>query len=242
MIGTNEQNIYDPAKVRQILVQLNDCRPYRAGRGQFEQRMHRLASWCLGLSLLLFCITALLAWRHSVAPLPDIVRLLAAAIGLLSMLLAILSLLAPILSTGLDLWRWKALALESLLHEVDNDECSAQALAHSALGDLNHACYWLELKVHRYELRMSQVFGEKTAVLALFALLYGAVKELGGFAWLGTAVTSHPSELGILNTLLVWGLALLLGLSIGALLLKATAGRYRYQIELLQLAIRHKSI
>lgn len=242
MAGTNAQQTYEPGKVRQILVQLNDCRPYRAGRGRFEQLMHRLANWCLGLSTLFLCITALLAWRHSVVPLPDVLRLIAAVIGLLSMLLAILSLVAPILSTTMDLWRWKALELGSLLDGIDNDESSAQALAHHALGDLNHARYWLELKVNRYEMRMSQVLGDKTAVFALFALLYAAVQELGGFAWLGTAITSHPSELGVLNTLLVWGLALLLGFSIGALVLQATAGRYRYQIELLQLAIMRKGI
>lgn len=203
--------------------------------------MHRLASWCLGLSILLFCITALLAWRHIVDPLPDLLRLLAIVIGLLSMLLAILSLLAPITSTALDLCRWKALALESLLDEINNDESSAQALTRFALDDLGHASYWLELKVRRYEMRMSGVFGEKTAVLALVALLYGAVEALGGLAWLGTAFTSLPSELGLLNTLLLWGLALLLGFSIGTLFLKAAVSRYRYQIELLQLTIRRKS-
>lgn len=242
MTGTNVQQTYEPGKVRQILVQLNDCRRYRAERGWFEQRMHRFANWCLGLSMLLFIITALLAWRHAVVPLPDMLRLIAAVIGLLSMLLAILSLVAPILSAALDMWRWKALALGSLLDEIDNDESSAQALAHHALGDLDHARYWLELKVSRYEMRMNQVLGDKTAVFALFALLYAAVQELGGFAWLGTAITSHPSELGVLNTLLVLGLALLLGFSIGALFLQAMVSRYRYQIELLQLATMRKGI
>lgn len=77
-----------------------------------------------------------------------------------------------------------------------------------------------------------------TAALALLGMAYICAKEFGGLQWVGESLKVGLSLGNIGNTALLAVIAFIFGVSIGALFLKHIAHRYRFQIELIDLALR----
>lgn len=224
-----------------LLTELNSCRSYRNKDGNLARKITNISNWSLAISLALFAIVGLLSWRHSAAPLSDAMRLTAASLSLISMFLAASTLITSIASSGIELWRWKQSAFSNLLAEIAHDEQIARKLSEYPTTTLHHAVYWLDLKVHRHEMRVAGIFGEKTAVFSLLVLLYAALKELGGIEGLSQTITSPFASFGLLKIISICAVAILLGLSLGAILVKMVQKRYRYQIELVKLALQLKA-
>jgi hypothetical protein len=86
----------------------------------------------------------------------------------------------------------------------------------------------VKYKIQRVKSRINDIFGEKTAVLSIIGLAYSAVQGFGGLEKLGDTISKGSFNSGTANTLIVFGLALLLGLSLGALALKNIANHLKY--------------
>lgn len=155
-----------------------------------------------------------------------------------SLFIAFASLIAPILATGWTLFRWETITLQNLKADIQHEQAISMNLKRNSPDALKEAKMWLELKVKRVEARVTWFFGDKTAVLTLMATAYLFSKEFGGFEWLEKTLRAGPGLSNLGDTTLLYLAAILLGLSIGAVLLRHIAARYRYQIELIDLALR----
>ncbi|WP_387467279.1 hypothetical protein [Photorhabdus sp. RM323S] len=109
-----------------------------------------------------------------------------------------------------------------------------------SLTELNYSIDWLNIKIQRVRSRINDFFGEKTAILSILGLAYSAIQVIGGLNKLSDTISKGLFTSGAVNTLIVFGLAFLLGLSLGALALKNIANHLQYLKEILELAKKSK--
>jgi hypothetical protein len=233
-----ETNLADTVKV---LEHLNTCKPLKASarRSTLEVNAEKFANWCLGLGGAGMGIAAAMAyWHTSYSPLPDGAKNVALALLFFSTISTLLSLLTPVLALVWVLARWKTISLKSMIDDITHESAMVDALRLHAEMALLEAKYWLELRINRAEARVAYFFGEKAAALALLGTAYICAEKFGGFPWIGKTMLAGPVSGNWGNTLLLMIIALVLGLSIGALLLKYVNVRYRFQIELIEHALR----
>lgn len=149
-------------------------------------------------------------------------------------------LFTPIIPGVKFMLNFKKEIFNDLICEIDNDEQNIQNLMPYSITELNYSIDWLNIKIQRVKLRISDFFGEKTAVLSIIGLAYSAIQGLGGLDKLGDTISKGLFNSGTANTLIVFGLAFLLGLSLGALALKNAANHLQYLKEMLELAKKVK--
>ena len=135
---------------------------------------------------------------------------------------------------------WKKQASNNFVCEISHDEENAKLLSGYSEKELLYAIHWLQMKNDRIKTRVSNFFGEKTAILSILGLTYSAVQSSIGFDKLTHTFTQGLFTSGIANTFIILGLAFLLGLSLGALMLKKVANHQLYLKEIVELAIRLK--
>jgi len=158
----------------------------------------------------------------------------------LNSIACILYLFIPII-TGLKfMLNFKNEIFNDLICEIDNDEQNIQKLLPYSLDELNYSIDWLNLKIQRLKSRINDFFGEKTAVLSIIGLAYSTIQGFGGLNKLGDTISKGLFNSGTANTLIVFGLAFLLGLSLGALALKNVANHLQYLKEVLELTKKTK--
>lgn len=160
----------------------------------------------------------------------------------LSCVLALLTMLLPIVAAGLLLFRWKDASLQNLLNDIRHEQAMVYALSHHDDEVLIDAKCWLELKIKRIEARVAHIFGDKSAVLGLLASGYFFAKEFGGtsggLSWVGSTLSSGMTLQNFPNMILVMIGAGVVGLSIGTVMIRHIATRYRYQVQLIEMARR----
>lgn len=179
---------------------------------------------------------------HQFSPLSPPVKIFALYITLLAQLFAILILFPDIFIGLATLIMWRRHMLISLIREIDKDEKNAMQLMEFNPRELQYAKYWLETKITRIESRLKLFFGDKTAALALLGLSWPVVKELGGLPWLSTSFSHFLSTDNIPDTIIMLCLALLLGISLGGVVMKNVNEKYKYQVSLLELALKLKEL
>ncbi|GGK02608.1 hypothetical protein GCM10009304_30530 [Pseudomonas matsuisoli] len=130
----------------------------------------------------------------------------------------------------------------NLKKELRHDTSHVNKLEHFDNATLEEARHWIELKLSRIESRISYFFGEKTAIFAMLAISWSFFKELGGIPWINETLGTGFTLGNISDSLLLWGGAFVLGISLGAALLKYVAQHYVYQKELLIMALRKKAL
>ncbi|EKN4936671.1 hypothetical protein EFW05_19055 [Yersinia enterocolitica] len=133
---------------------------------------------------------------------------------------------------------WRKETSDEFVYEIFHDEQNAMLLLDYSEKELLYAVHWLQMKINRVNLRVSSFFGEKTAVLSVLALTYSAVQSSIGFDKLSHTFTVGLFASGITNTFVTFGLAFLLGISLGALMLKKFANHQLYLKEIVELAIK----
>mgnify|MGYP004713001891 CR=1 FL=1 len=99
-----------------------------------------------------------------------------------------------------------------------------------------------EKKFPRIESRMKLFFGDKTAAIALLGLSWPAIKAFGGLEWLSKSISHFMMPGNLPDTILLVFLALLLGMSLGGLVIKNINERYKYQISLIELTVKLKEL
>ncbi|AHG21064.1 hypothetical protein Z042_16750 [Chania multitudinisentens RB-25] len=149
----------------------------------------------------------------------------------------LIMMLPPILGIK-HLINWKKETSDDFVCEISHDEQNAMLLLDYSEKELLYAIHWLQTKINRINLRVSSFFGEKTAVLSVLALTYSAVQSSIGFDKLSQTFTEDLFTSGISNTFIMFGLAFLLGISLGALMLKKVANHQLYLKEIVELAIK----
>lgn len=152
----------------------------------------------------------------------------------------IVYLFTPIIPGVKFILNFKKEIFNDLICEIDNDEQNVEKLMPYSITELNYAIDWLNIKIQRLKLRINDFFGEKTAILSIIGLAYSAIQGFGGLNKLGDTISKGLFNSGTTNTLIVFGLFFLLGLSLGALALKNVANNLQYLKEMLELAKKMK--
>lgn len=159
---------------------------------------------------------------------------------ILNSISGIVYLFTPIIPALKFMLNFKKEIFNDLICEIDNDEQNIQKLLPYSLAELNYSIDWLNLKIQRLKSRVNDFFGEKTAVLSIIGLAYSTAQGFGGLNRLGDAISKGLFYSGTANTLIVFGLAFLLGLSLGALALKNIVNHLQYLKEIIEMARRVK--
>lgn len=226
--------------IRDFMKKLADAEPYRPANSLHLQRYRKLAMLLLGLgaaALMLLVITAFAYRLTSWSPL----RLAGLLLGLPAMLLPLGSMAVEPVAMFWLLLRWKTETLETFLHEIANDEGHVAQLVGYDEATLKQAQAWLQLKIKRLDAPVGLVFGSSAALWTIAAVTVTNIKDAGGLAWLQHTVLRGFAPDNWTNSILLLGIALMLGLSIGAALRKVVQGRYTYQLELVDMALASKA-
>lgn len=228
-----------------VLTELSQYKPRSAAerRTGFESRAERVSYWSMGIAVMLMIPAwGLAAWVYLGGSLYEWVKLVALILVSVSSMLAILALLLPILAACWLLFRWKDISLQNLLEDIKHEQTMVYALSNHKDEALIDAKCWLELKIKRIEARVAHIFGDKSAVLGLLASGYFFAKEFGGTAgglnWIGNTISTRVTFQNFPNIVLVMIGAGIVGLSLGAVIVKHIAARYRYQVQLINMARR----
>ncbi|WP_339444012.1 hypothetical protein [Pseudomonas hunanensis] len=225
-----------------ILELLNGCEPRKVGRTDLEAKAQAIANWSLVCSFFCFSINVLFVLLYDVKPPTVVATILVTVLFIFTTVLALAALLIPMIASLMLLVKWKILALDSLCEDVRHEQKLASKLEAYGMFELKDARFWLERRVNRISASSGRFFGEKTAVVGLLATSYSFVGEFGGLDWVAQKLSAGFKLDNLANTLLLWVGAFLFGISIGSILLGYLAARYRYQIEILDVALRNNSI
>lgn len=198
--------------------------------------------WFLSLAVLSIFICVVVFFINDQIPLSQYNKNVALYLILSTPLFALLSFLPDIIIGVLILIKWRQHMLVSLAQEIDKDEKNARRLMEFNEVELQYAKYWIELKIARNDSRLKLFFGDKTAALALLGLSWPIIKELGGLDWISSTFSHFLVPGHILDTIIWLCLALLLGLSLGGIMMKNVNEKYKYQVSLIELALKLKSL
>ena len=228
-------------KLKEILKQLAEAEPYRPANSLHMQRYRKLSTalLVLGAVCLLLAMGMAFWYQHFPFPALQVVGLL---IGLLAIVLAIVSLLIEPFAMVRLLRRWKTETLDTFIREVENDRRHVQRFLQYEEEDLKEVQRWLQLKIKRLDALVVLVFGSSAAAYTMLTLTISNMKDAGGVAWLQHTVLHGFAADNWGNNLILWGIAMVLGLSIGAILRKIVQGRYVYQLEVIEMTLAHKAV
>lgn len=226
-----------------FLTRLANFEPYRSAHivGRELRATDRISWWTLGAAVLVFLLLLIIFFYVKLTGQQDEwirISALILAIGVES--LAFLSLLSRSVGLLLLAMRWKKISLSTFLDEVEQDDQRGRELSLFGGDVIDRAQLHLQLKLSRLERRVTSFLGDKSALLSLIVLAAPFVREAGGL-WM-QHVVAPPSPFFSWDTLSLYLFAFLLGLSLGAMVLKNLAARYRYQLEILSLAKFSKGI
>jgi hypothetical protein len=226
--------------IQDFMKKLAGAEPYRPANSLHLQRYRKLSMLVLGLgavALVLLVITAFAYRLTSWSPL----RLTGLLLALPAMLLPLASMAVEPVAMFWLLLRWKTKTLETVLREIANDEQHVAQFVRYEDATLKRAQMWLQLKIKRLDAPVVLVFGGSAALWTIAAVTVTNVKDAGGLAWLQHTFLRGFTPDNWANTMLLWGIALVIGLSIGAALRKVVLGRYTYQLELVDMALSRKA-
>lgn len=224
-----------------VLEILNSCEPRKVRRTDLEAKAQIIANWCLGISFIFLLINGLFVFFYDIRPPSTAAKIFVVVLFVLTTFLALAALIIPMIASLMLLRKWKALALIGLCEDVRHERNLASQLDGYERVVLTEAKFWLERRMSRIHAKSGRFFGEKTAVVGLLATSYSFVGEFGGFGWVGQTVEAGLKLDNLGNTVLLWFGAFLFGFSIAAILLGFLAARYRYQVEILDVALRSNS-
>ncbi|WP_423200838.1 hypothetical protein DFLDMN_006413 (plasmid) [Cupriavidus sp. H19C3] len=136
--------------------------------------------------------------------------------------------------------RWKDDASAAAKDALANDLQAAAALVTYTGESLQIARHWLTTRIGRIDTRISQFFGKETAFISQVGLVYAVVKEGGGVPWLGRELANGSSSFA--GTFMLYACAGVLGLSLGAMWLRAIQGVHKHQLDLVDLALKQQEL
>jgi hypothetical protein len=232
----------DPTSVLQALHQMPPIGSKQTQK-PFDRRAGRASLWLmLSAAALFFVLCILAAWHIWLSPLEGIWRSIALLSGLGAMVLPFLSMVIEVLSALVIIIRFKRDSLDYLLLNIQHDSNHIERLMSFDKGALESAQIWLQLQTTRIRNRIGIFFGspDKIAVFSLAGMGWVVWKEFS--AQQGSGLSKQAMvDWGGLHNLFIYGVSLLAGLALGAVLMNYRLQRYTYQLELLALTIARKS-
>ncbi|SFT84010.1 hypothetical protein [Paraburkholderia aspalathi] len=226
--------------IKAILKDLADAEPYKPAKKLFMDRAGKLSGLMLVLSMLCMVLLGVSGLCYKVDRSP-VLAYVALTFWLLTTLFGILTMLVEPIAMFVVMLRWKAETLDTFVREIENDEAHVRRLIHHDEEALRRVQYWLQLKAKRLDARIVFFFGGSAAVYSLLALTLSNMKDAGGLSWLENTFLRGFAADNLANTAILWGIALVFGASVGAMLMKVVQGRYTYHLELVELALMRKS-
>lgn len=232
----------DPTSVLQTLHQMPPIGPKQAQK-PFDRRAGRASLWLILVAAVLFFVLCFFAaWHLWLSPLEGIWRSIALLSGIGAMVLPFLSMVIEIISALAIIIRFKSDSLDFLLLNIQHDSNHVEQLMAFDKGTLESAQVWLQLQTTRIRNRIGVFFGspDKIAVFSLAGMGWVVWKEFS--AQQGSSLSKQAMvDWNGLHNVFIYGVSLLAGLALGAVLMNYRLQRYTYQLELLALTIARKS-
>ncbi|MDR5813170.1 hypothetical protein QCE62_06135 [Caballeronia sp. LZ033] len=223
-----------------ILKDLADAEPYKPSKKLVMERSRKLANLLLGLGAICIVLLAIAGFWYKAQHTPALAYT-ALAFYVLTCLFSMFAILVEPASSLVVMLRWKAETTKTFIAEIENDESNVKRLIRYGDDGLKRAQYWVQLKIKRLDTRIVFFFGGSTAVYSLLALTFSNIKDAGGLTWLQHTFLRGFAADNVTNTAILWGIALIFGVSIGVILIKKVQARYVYQQELLEMALMRKA-
>lgn len=232
--------MYRVNQIIKTISKMNSYAPYNQ-INKNSNLLRKVQVYSFLTSLISLVLMVIIAVIYKICDLPKEPFLLPALVlYALNSVAGIVYLFTPIIPGVKFMLNFKKEIFNDLICEIDNDEQNIEKLMPYSLIELNYSIDWLNIKIQRVKSRINDFFGEKTAVLSIIGLAYSAIQGFGGLDKLGDTISKGLFNSGTANTLIVFGLAFLLGLSLGALALKNVANHLQYLKEVLELTIKIK--
>lgn len=228
-------------KIKELLKTLATCEPYRPTKALSMERARKGSILLLGSGGSCFLLLLVLVVWHKLAP-AEWQMIPAFALYAFTVVFSLLSLVVEPIVGVMQMFRWKQEALDTLTREIETDEKSVLLLKGYADDTLKYAQHCLQLKVKRLDSRVVSFFGGGTAAYALLAITLTNIKDAGGLPWLRNTLASGFVSGNFVNTAILWGIALVFGLSVGSMMLKRVQSRFAYQLELIELALLRRTL
>ena len=190
--------------------------------------------FCLLLlvALIIMCLTFNIEKKN--------VEIYAIIILIINHIFGIVCLLTPVISGIKFMYNMRKEVLNDFQIEVNHDEKNVEQLDYYSISELDYATYWLNFKIERFKARISDFFGTKTAILSILGLSYSAVQALGGFEKISSVLVKGLFNSDIANIISILGLSFLLGVSLGAIVMKNIINHFEYLKNILELAKQRK--
>lgn len=153
----------------------------------------------------------------------------------------IVCLLTPVISGMKFIFNMRNEVMNDFQMEINHDEKNVEQLEHYSIPELDYATHLLAFKIERFKARISDFFGTKTAILSILGLSYSAVQALGGFEKITHILAKGLFNSDIANIISIFGLSFLLGISIGAIIMKNIINHFEYLKSILELAKQRKN-
>ncbi|RQZ36980.1 hypothetical protein DIE16_18850 [Burkholderia sp. Bp9090] len=228
-------------KIKELLKTLSTFEPYRPAKALSMERARKGSILLLGGGGICFLLLLLMVVWHKLAP-AEWQTAPALVLYAFTVVLSLLSLIVEPIVGVIQMFRWKQEALDTLIREIETDEKSARLLNSYADNTLKYAQHCLQLKVKRLDSRVVSFFGGGTAAYALLAITLTNIKDAGGLPWLRNTLTNGFVSGNFINTAILWGIALVFGLSVGSMMLKRVQSRFAYQLELIELTLLRRTL
>ncbi|MCA8235442.1 hypothetical protein [Burkholderia cenocepacia] len=228
-------------KIKELLKTLDTCEPYRPRKALSVERARKASTLLLGGSGVCFLLLLMLVGWHKLAA-AEWQMIPAITLYTLTVVLSLVSLVVEPIVGVIQMFRWKQEALDTLTREIETDEMNARFLNSYADNTLKYAQHCLLIKVKRLDSRVVSFFGSGAAAYALLAITFTNIKDAGGLPWLRHTLASGLVFGNFINTAILWGIALVFGLSVGSMMLKRVQSRFVYQLELIELALFRRTL
>lgn len=241
-IGKELYTMYRVNQIIKTVSEMNSYAPYKNINNK-SRLLKKVQVHSFLISLLSLFLMVILALVYKVSNLPkDPFILPSLFLYVLNSLAGIIYLFTPIIPGVKFMLNLKKEIFNDLICEIDNDERNVEKVMPYSLTELEYSIDWLNMKIQRVRSRINDFFGEKTAIISVLGLAYSAIQAIGGLNKISETISKGIFTSGTANTIIVFGLAFLLGLSLGALTLKNIANHLQYLKEILEMAKKNKII
>lgn len=233
-------------RVNQIIKKLSEQVPYypynySSPTDKFVKKW-QWRFFLAGFLSLIFMVFQGLLYKHTIFFHNDYFYMAFLITSIVCMLSNFAYMLSPVLIVIKLIFNWRENTYGELLCDIDHDEQNAYQLSDYSIEELSYALSFIELKIKRLTLRVNKFFGEKTAFISVVGLAYSASKSIGGFDVLKNIIMDGLFHSDKENMIIVFALAFLLGLSLGALALKKVVAQLIYSKEIIELTIHKKTL
>ncbi|HEU4776186.1 MAG TPA: hypothetical protein VFS95_05130 [Telluria sp.] len=226
----------------QIIIALDGMRPppYLNLKTPFEVATGKFRKWAYWTASFLLVLMGALALWHQFVPLPAELKLTGQVLGLLAMIFPISAMVLEMLAMFFSMFSMNRILFRNFVAQIESDERHAETLNAFPEMELKRAKAALELKIARTRNKIGLFAGspDKLAMFALAAVGWTVFTSFSGkfqeTLVKGLAVTN------LTDFFVIIVLALIVGLTLGAVSSHVHMQRYVYQLELVNLALANR--